>query len=141
MPRYAYVDSSAIVKLVVAEKETSALEHALLQYDAILTSRIGATEVARASRRDKNRRVVQQADQVLESFVLLELTPAILDRASGFEPATLRTLDAIHLASASSVQIPSLDFITYDRPLAAAAEAVGLRPLQPGATKKTVGRR
>ena len=132
MPRYAYVDSSAIVRLVVAEKETAALEHALLQYDAILTSRIGATEVTRASRRDRNRRVLQQAEQVLESFVLLELTPAILDRASRLEPLTLRSLDAIHLASASSVQIPALDFITYDRPLGGAAEALGLRFLQPG---------
>ena len=141
MPGYAYVDASAIVKLLLPEKETSALEHALLQYHAILTSRVGCTEVTRVSRRHGTRPVLQQAEQVLESFVVLELTAAILDRAALLSPPSLRTLDAIHLASASSLQMPKLDFITYDSQLAAAADTVGLRPVSPGQTKKRVGRR
>ena len=141
MPAYAYVDASAIVKLLLPEKETSALEHALLQYHAILTSRVGCTEVTRVSRRDGTRAVLQQAEQVLESFVVLELTAAILDRASLLSPPSLRTFDAIQLASASSLQIPRLDFITYDVQLARAADALGLRSLQPGHQKKKVGQR
>ena len=132
MARYAYLDASAIVKLVVAEPETSALEHALLAYDGVITSRLAATEVVRAARRGAPRRVLQRAEEVLESFVLMDVTTAILDRASLLQPATLRTLDAIHLASASGLQIPKLDFITYDVPLAKAADALGLRSLRPG---------
>jgi hypothetical protein len=141
VPRYAYLDASAIVKLVVAEQETSALEHALLTEDRVLSSRISATEVVRAARRGAPRKVLQHAEEVLESFVLMDVTPAILDRAARLEPAGLRTLDAIHLASAASLQISRLDFITYDLQLARAAEALGLRSLQPGRHKRTVGHR
>src|SRR6185436_2671509 len=106
----------------VAEPETSALEHALLTEDGLLSSRLSATEVVRAARRGAPRKVLQHAEEVLESFVLMDVTPAILDRAARLEPAGLRTLDAIHLASAASLQIPRLDFITYDLQLARAAD-------------------
>jgi len=141
MPRYAYLDASAIVKLVVAEPETSALEQTLLTEDGLLSSRVSATEVVRAARRGAPRKVLQHAEEVLESFVLMDVTPAILDRAARLEPAGLRTLDAIHLASAASLQISRLDFITYDLQLARAADALGLRSLQPGQHKRTIGRR
>jgi predicted nucleic acid-binding protein len=141
MARYAYLDASVIVKLVVAEPETAALEHALLAQDGLLSSRVSVTEVVRASRRGAPRKVLQHAEAVLESFFLLDVTPAILDRAARLEPTGLRTLDAIHLASASSLQIPQLDFITYDFQLARAADALGLRSVQPGLLKKKVGHR
>ena len=68
MPGYAYLDASAIVKLVVAEPETAALERDLADRIALLTSRLSATEVLRAARRQPHRRVLQQAEEVLDSF-------------------------------------------------------------------------
>jgi hypothetical protein len=132
MPSYAYLDASAIVKLAVIEAETAALETDAASRDGLLSSRLGATEARRAARRAGNRRVIHQIDEVLESLVLVELTPAIVSRAGLVGPPEMRTLDALHLATALSLTLPSLDFITYDRRLASAAAAAGLRVAQPG---------
>jgi predicted nucleic acid-binding protein len=132
MTRYAYLDASAIVKLIVAEPETAALERDLADRAGLFCSRLGAAEVIRAARRRANRRVLQQTDDVLDALVLMEVTPPILKRAAELAPEDLRTLDAIHLATALSVGIPDLDFLTYDRRLADAAKAHGLGVLEPG---------
>ena len=105
MAGVAYVDSSALLKLAVAEPETSALEADLAGRDGLVASRLAALECRRAARRTSNKRVLQAVDEVL---------------------------DAIHLATALSIDEPVLDVITYDRRLAEAAEAAGLRVVQPG---------
>ena len=133
MAGYAYLDASAIVKLVVAEPETAALERDLADRTALLSSRLSATEVLRAARRGAHRRVLQQAEDVLDSLVFLEITPAILRRAASFEQAELRTLDAIHLATALSLDVADLDFLAYDERLARVARAHGLGTAAPGA--------
>lgn len=97
-----------------------------------MTSRLGATELRRAVRRAGNRRVVQQLEEVLASVVLIELSPAILDRAGHLAPAALPTRDAIHLATALSLNLTGCDFITYDDRLAGAAASAGLNVVQPG---------
>jgi len=128
---YAYLDASAVVKLVVAEKETAALENYVVSSRGLLTSRLCATEVLRAAART-TRRVLQQAEQVLEAFVLVDVSAAVLDRAARLSPHTLRTLDAIHLATATGLDVAGLEFVCYDDRLAAAAKAAGLRLRQPG---------
>jgi predicted nucleic acid-binding protein len=133
MSDYAYLDASAIVKLVFAEQETDALEQDLAGRAALISSRLSATEVLRAGRRGAHRRALQQAQETLDSFVFLEVTPAILKRAASFEQTELRTLDAIHLATALSLDAVNLDFLTYDARLANAARAHGLRVAAPGA--------
>ena len=135
MPGYAYLDASAIVKLVVAEAETAALERDLVGRRALLTSRLSATEVLRAARRGAPRRVLQHAEDVLDSFVLMDITPAILKRASTLGPPDLRTLDAIHLATALSLGLADLDFVAYDGRLARAARAHGLGTAAPGVSQ------
>lgn len=132
MARYAYLDASALVKLAVREPETPALERALLDRDALLCSEVGAIELARALGRTNKARAIAQADAVLDAIYLAELTPAIRERAGRLPPAALRTLDAIHIATAASLALPNLDFITYDDRQIAAAAAVGLNVLQPG---------
>jgi len=132
VPGYAYLDASAIVKLVVAEPETAALERDAADRTALLSSRLSATEVVRAARRQPHCRVLQQAEEVLKSFVFLEVTPAILRRAAVLGPADLRTLDAIHLATALSLGLADLDFLTYDARLARAARTHGLSVVEPG---------
>jgi predicted nucleic acid-binding protein len=129
---FAYLDASAIVKLVVAETETDALERDLARRPGLVTSRLGAAELLRAAGRVSTRRVLQQVEDVLESFVLMEVTPAILDRAGRVRPWTLRTLDAIHLSTAAGLDLAGLEFITYDARLADAASQHGLRVKQPG---------
>jgi len=71
-------------------------------------------------------------DAVLESVYLLDLSRTILHEAAALAPPALRTLDAIHLATALSIGDRTLDVITYDARLAEAARASGLTVVQPG---------
>lgn len=129
MATYSYLDSSAIVKLVAREAETSALENALAHSDGLLTSRVSVIEVTRAARRAGARTLLQRADDVLSSFVLVELSPAIATGAAAINPLTLRSLDALHLATAASLAFKDqdqLEFICYDDRLSSAARRAGL---------------
>jgi len=130
---YAYLDSSALVKLAVREPETGALERAVLECDALFSSVIASMELARALRRASSERsLLQQLDAVLACVFLAEMTAAVRDRAGRLEPASLRTLDAIHLATAVDLSLPNLEFVTYDDRQARAAMSLGLRVTQPG---------
>ncbi len=132
MPGVAYVDASALLKLVVREAETSALEADLAGRDGLVASKLAALECRRAARRTSNTHVLEAVDEVLDALYLLEITTAILDRAAVVDPPPLRSLNAIHLATALSIDEPGLDVITYDRRFADAALASGLRVAQPG---------
>lgn len=132
MPVTAYIDSSGLLKLLVREAETPALEAYLAQCDGIVASRLAVVECLRAARRAAGRRLLQTLEQVLEAVYLLEITPAILQEAAMAGSPLLRTLDAIHLATALSVDDPDLTFIVYDGRLAEAARAAGLTVVQPG---------
>ena len=125
------MDSSALLKLVVSEAETAALEADLATRDGLVSSSIAVVECHRAARRAANRRILQRTSEVLESIYLLDLTALILERASTLRPATIRSMDAIHLASALSVDEADLEVITYDDRMAQAARANGLRVSQP----------
>ena len=128
----AYIDSSALLKLIVVEDETSALEADLASRDGLVTSSLAVVECHRAVRRAANRRIVQRTEQVFDAVYLLDLTPVILERASTIEPAMVRSLDAIHIATALSVDDDTLEVITYDDRMAEAARSGGLRVVQPG---------
>jgi predicted nucleic acid-binding protein len=69
--------------------------------------------------------------KMLEYVVLVALTDAIVARASSLDPAELRALDAIHLATAVDAGIA--DMLVYDHRLAAAARTHGLAVVSPGA--------
>ena len=126
------MDSSALLKLVVSEAETAALEADLTTREGLVTSSLAVVECHRAARRAGSRRILQRTEQIFESVYLLDLTPAILERASTLRPVALRSLDAIHLASALSVGETDLEVVTYDDRMAEAARANGLRVSQPG---------
>lgn len=132
MGAVAYIDSSALLKLVVREDETSALEADLAARDGLVTSRLALLECRRAARRVPNRRLLQTVDAVFEAVYLLDITPSILDAAAALNPPHLRSLDAIHVATAMSVGDSDLDVLTYDGRCADAARASGLRVVQPG---------
>ena len=130
----AYLDSSALVKLMVREDETSALEADLAGRDGLVTSSLAMVECQRAAARAGNRRVLQRVSDVLEAVYLLDLTTPVIEQAAGLRPTSVRSLDAIHIATAISVGDDDLEVITYDDRMAEAARANGLRVAQPGLT-------
>ena len=128
----AYVDSSALLKIAIHEAETPALEADFAARDGLVTSRLAVLECRRAARRLLRGRALHSMEQVLEAVYLIEITSAILERAAAAEPPILRSLDAIHLATALSIDDPALEIITYDRRFAEAASTSGLHVVQPG---------
>ena len=126
-----YIDTSALVKMIIYEQQTSALSDWLFQQDEPLVScDLVRAELVRATRRRHSDRVVR-ARQVLEAIVLTRLTPAILDHAGRLDPIGLTTLDAVHLAAALDLGDDLSGLVTYDDRLAAAAEANGVAVVAP----------
>jgi predicted nucleic acid-binding protein len=126
-----YIDSSAFVKTVIAEPESRALlsylgrrkgdrvSSALLLAEAIRTARhYGADALANA------RLGLRQVD-------LIAITDAVLESAGGLEPRIVRTLDAIHLATALSLGRDLDAIITYDERMTAGARLLGLQVRAP----------
>ena len=128
----AYLDSSALVKLMVREEETAALEADLAGRHGLVTSRLAEVECRRAAERAGNRRLLQRVTDVFDAIYLLDLTAPVLEHAAGLRPSSVRSLDAIHIAAAISVGDGELELITYDDRMAEAARANGLRVAQPG---------
>ena len=136
-----YLDTSALVKLAVAEAETRALTESLGRDAAeLFSSVIGGTEVARAlhARRlgDHARRIAHSSGRVLlfPGFVvrLAPLTPEIAHHAGTLVPGRpLRSLDALHLATALAIGPSLTAVVTYDVRMAEAARALGLRVTAP----------
>jgi predicted nucleic acid-binding protein len=121
----AYLDSSALIKLVVPEAETEPLRVELATWHRHASSALARTEVVRAAARvDAGAR--ERARRVVHAISLIAATDAILDRAAELEPAALRSLDAVHLASALSLGAALGSVVTYDVRLQEAAAAAGL---------------
>jgi uncharacterized protein len=126
-----YLDSSALVKLVVAESESDALAAHLRRRPTRVSCALARVEVVRAVRPHGDAAVVR-ARQVLDRIALARLDETLLDAAADFEGAGLRSLDAIHLAAARSLGDDLGALVTYDRRMADAAKVAGLRVVAPG---------
>jgi len=122
----AYVDSSAFVKLVVAEPESQALRRALTRWPARASATLLRVEVIRALRRSGNEQHVASARKLLRSVHLIRIDEPLLDRAGDLHPPDLRSLDAIHLAAALALSTDIGVMFAYDNRLKLAAEAFGL---------------
>jgi uncharacterized protein len=121
-----YLDTSALVKLVVAEAETPALLAWLKAADrAPLSCDLARTELLRAVRRVAPDRAVQ-ARTVLDSVTLIQVSTAMFEEAGLLDPTLLRSLDAIHLAAALALGDDLEGLVTYDDRLAHAAELTGV---------------
>ena len=129
MPKLLYLDASALVKLVRDEPETHALLGELDRWPEQATSIVGDVEVRRVALRGG---VGEDADAVLAALSLVELDEPVRRLAGGVGSPSLRSLDAIHLASALSLGDDLGAFCCYDRRLLADAEAAGLTVLSPG---------
>lgn len=121
----AYVDSSAVVKTVVTEPETDALLDFLRGYEQHATSELARIEVVRAVRRSQPS-ALHRAYEALERLVLVELSEGIARAAGLLDPVTLRSLEALHAATAQSLSPQMRAFVTYDERMRDAASALGL---------------
>ncbi len=119
----SYLDTSALVKLVLVESESSALRGWLTATDGQPTSSdLSRTELIRAVRR-KDGRLVATALKVLEAIDLQTIDRGTFESAAALDPVPLRTLDAIHLAAALNLGDDLESIVTYDDRLAEAARA------------------
>jgi predicted nucleic acid-binding protein len=131
---FVYLDSSALVKLVVREVETDALRAFVAAHPDRVTSAVAVTEVRRAiGRLSRSRRLSDRARLVLDGVALLAVDLDVLERAASLPPPELRTLDAIHIASVLSLGADLLAFVSYDDRQGKAAEKAALPLVQPGA--------
>lgn len=128
-----YVDTSALLKRVIVEAESSAVRAVLRRSDAsgdlLTASSLAWVEVWRALRRAGVADVQPLALIALSGIAEFPLSDAVLARAQRVGKTSLRSLDAIHLASALAVGADSV--LTYDDRLADSADAVGLVVLAP----------
>ena len=122
-----YLDSSALVKLIVTEPESRALVRWLAERAdlAMVSSAIHRTEVPRAIWRADPSGLPRSLRQV-RGVEKVAVTTAILDSASAILPQSLRSTDAIHLASALSIRRDITAFVAYDKRLLDAAAQAGL---------------
>lgn len=120
MRRLAYLDTSAYVKLPLAEDGHHDLRVELGRWDGYVSSMLLGVEAIRACTRYGPDRAHDARDW-LQGVSLLPLDDAVLDVATSLMPPKLRSLDALHLATALSVREELGAFFTYDERLAAAA--------------------
>ena len=126
-----YLDTSALVKLVVREPETDSLRDWLAETPRDpVTCDLARTELLRAVRRVAPDLLVQ-ARMVLDLVTITEVTTAVFEAAGRLDPAILRTLDAIHVAAALDLGDDLEGMVTYDERLAQAAEQNGIRVTAP----------
>ena len=125
-----YLDSLALVKLVVGERESSALRRFLRTHPERVSCTLARTEVLRAVRH-LGPAAVNRARRILRRVDLIHLDDSLLDAAGVLDPRVLRSLDAIHLAAAQMIA-PELDaVVTYDRRLADGALLLGFNVVAP----------
>ncbi len=129
MSKIAYVDASAMAKLVLEEPESPAMMRWYAESDQLISSRIGVIETRRATMRHVSDPA--QLEIVLASITVVEIDAAIAQGAARVGPLGLRTLDAIHLATALAAGADLSAFVTYDDRLADAARMLGLPVVRP----------
>ncbi len=125
-----YLDSSALVKLVVAEPESSALRRYLANEPERASCTLARVEVRRAVR-GSGSRALTRARRLLERLHLVQIDDELLDAAAALAPRILRSLDAIHLAAAQLFGGELTAIVTYDRRMAAAAALLDLAVVAP----------
>ncbi len=124
-----YVDSSALLKRLFREEESNIVRALLAdrtdQSVLVASSQLAWVEIARAVRRAGVADVDAAVSSACSGVAPQRLDTRVLERARHIGPASLRSLDAIHLAAA--VILGATQILTFDPRLAAAAESVGVK--------------
>lgn len=124
-----FLDSSALVKLVIREPETSALRRYLATRHQRIACQLVRTEVPRAVRQF-GPGALAKARSVLRRVDTIRLDDDLLDAAALIAPAVVRSLDAIHLATAQLARELEA-VVTYDSRMRTAAQRIGLIVVAP----------
>ena len=125
-----YLDTSAAVKLVVKEAETTALRRWIRSHDELVSSDLTRTELLRVTRLHAPEHLTV-ARVVLDALHLLVITTDVCERAALLEPRQLRSLDALHLASALQLGDDLDGIVTYDQRLADSAAHLAIPVVRP----------
>ncbi|MHB8508068.1 MAG: type II toxin-antitoxin system VapC family toxin [Candidatus Dormibacteria bacterium] len=128
--RATYLDSSAIVKLAIAEPESPALSRYLRRRSPLVSSALATTEVSRALL-PLGSAAVRRGHEVLARLELVRVSDRVLVDAGSLLPAEVRSLDAIHLATIQQLGGDLARVVTYDARMADAATAAGLPVVAP----------
>jgi predicted nucleic acid-binding protein len=128
-----YFDSSALVKMFSSENHSVEFQNFFLTQSKaqskLFSSALSKVEIFRSLQRQE--KDVSLVDEFLKSLSLLRLSDSVISLAQIVAPG-LRSLDAIHLATALQLRPLDLAFVTYDKPLAKAAKEAGLPCISPG---------
>jgi predicted nucleic acid-binding protein len=131
-----YMDTSALTKLLIAEPETQELRNWLTaqidQGDSAATSALGKVELMRTVARFGDTDQAERARYLLDGLDILPLTEPMMTLAESIGPATLRSLDAIHLAAAAHFEQELTAVVTYDHRLLSGCRDIGLTTASPG---------
>jgi len=125
-----YLDTSAVGRVLLGEPDAAAVIRDLREFDQHIASRLLRVELRRLAMREG---LLEQADQLLSGVALLPLDEAVLDAAETVPPASVATLDAIHLVTALRLADEELidTVMTYDTRLADGAREHGLTVIAP----------
>lgn len=128
-----YLDTSAFVKLVVREKHSAALLRWATAADVtFFASELLRVEALRTARHHSPKALLAARSR-LDVVTLVMVTSEICERAAELDPSILRSLDAVHLATAMSAGDQLQGVVTYDHRLAQACGAHGVAVVAPGA--------
>jgi len=119
-----YLDSSALVKLAVREVHSDALRKHLRRRRPLMSSALARTEVLRALL-PGGEQALAAGRAVLSRVDLVRVNDPVLAQAGTMSPVELRSLDAIHLATAGRIGTDLAEIVTYDQRMAAAALSMG----------------
>jgi uncharacterized protein len=125
-----YLDSSAIVKLAVEESQSAALRRYLRRRRPLVSSALARTEVLRALLFE-GERGIRRGRGVLARLDMIRVSDRILDLAGELLPATVRSLDAIHIATAQRLGRDLGRIVSYDERMIEAAAALGIKTSSP----------
>jgi len=125
-----YLDSSALVKLVVSEPESSALRRYLGGEPERASCALARVEVLRAVR-GHGAAAITRARRLLQRLNIVQIDEELLDAAAALDPRVLRSLDTIHLAAAQLFGGELTAVVTYDRRMTAAAGLADLAVAAP----------
>jgi hypothetical protein len=128
--RAAYLDSSAVVRLVIAEPESAALRRYVRRRRPLVSSALARTEVLRALL-SFGEVALARGRRVLRTIELMRVNDRVFEVAGTLLPAEVRSLDAVHLATAQQLGDELGVVVTYDVRMADAAAKLGLETHSP----------
>lgn len=126
-----YLDSSALVKIVIREAESADLLRFLADRPVRVSAALARVELIRATR-PHGSDAIARARRILAGLHLIRLDDELLEAAAALDPVILRSLDAIHLAAARALGGTLRELITYDERMAQAAKLIGCVVATPG---------